>query len=250
MRDFNAAADAAPKLNRRTVLKGAAWSVPVIAVASAVPAYAASATCTVGEVIPVAQAQWNVTAGALSSWDRGGTGWTPIDPSADIDAPNRPAISSYVGEAQAPGFLSQSDGSTTETVVVATFTFTPVEGATYSISTEILSQTAFGTGQDPEGYAQWLDVDVIDGGAGTPLAREIVHRKGGPTSGYDLTLQYGGSVTRSLSFTATTSSTISVQFTFHLAAMPNPKPTIDGIGDVNSDFWVTAPLVTVEQCPA
>jgi len=32
-------------LHRRTVLKGAAWSVPVVAAAVAVPAYAASADC-------------------------------------------------------------------------------------------------------------------------------------------------------------------------------------------------------------
>lgn len=49
---MNNAAPRTPALTRRTLVKGAAWAVPVIAVAAAAPAFACSASTTIGTIVP------------------------------------------------------------------------------------------------------------------------------------------------------------------------------------------------------
>lgn len=56
----------ARQLNRRDILRGAAWSVPVIAVAAAAPTAIASANCT-PQTPAAIQAGWAMTAG-LANW--------------------------------------------------------------------------------------------------------------------------------------------------------------------------------------
>lgn len=237
-------------LSRRTVVMSAAWSVPVIAAAAAAPMAAAStalgATCTVGVVAPTARLSWSLTAGTLSTWDRGNTGWTPADASVDLNAPNRAAQSAWVGDSTKDGFVSSSDGGTSQTTVVALYTFTPTAGATYELSARIVSQTAYGT--DGTLYGQWLDADILQGATTVPLAREIVGQTGVPTSGYSTDLQWGGDKTRTASFTAATAQPVTVRYTFNLPPMVDPKPTASSPGQVESDFWIQAPTATVTAC--
>jgi len=235
--------------DRRTLLRVGAWSAPVVLLATAAPAAVASGeACEVGSIATVTRTTWAVTAGMLSDWDRGNTGWTPIDGSVDLDAANRPAQTAWVGEAGTEGFVSSGDGGTTVTTVVVEYTFEAIEGATYSLSTRIVSQPAYGS--DNTVHAQWLDIDAIQGSASEPIAREVVGQIGAPSTGYSLDLQYGNTATRTATITAGVSGTVIIRYTFNLAAMANPKPTGASQGQVNSDFWVTAPTAAIVSCPA
>lgn len=81
--------------SRRTLAKGAAWSVPVVAVAAAAPAYAQSLLNTKPSNVTAtrvdcdtANVTWTGIEGAYELQGFNGTDWTPTTPTAATDSSN------------------------------------------------------------------------------------------------------------------------------------------------------------------
>ena len=98
---------------RRTVLRGAAWATPVVAVVVAAPAFAASrVSCP---VLPTSAAGWTTTtSGTLGPAASGGFGWNPAGANFSVYRDN---------------------GSITANLVVtSTTTVAVTPGATYTVT--------------------------------------------------------------------------------------------------------------------
>ncbi len=118
------------KLSRRTVVAGIAWSVPVIAVATATPAFAASQGVGPVTVLPTT---FSKSGGALTQ--AGGTGFLPADGSSGH------ATFDYIpGTAPAGSFTSGSDTNGSAATITAFYTFNAIQGATYSIALTVTAQ--------------------------------------------------------------------------------------------------------------
>ena len=159
-----------PEISRRTVVKGAAWSVPVIAVAVATPLAAASG----GVVNDEANYYWDSEAqGAFTSLDAAGDGLgatfsTQISYRADPWAAP-PADASLVITVTFDRPVTLDLGSS-----ISGWTVTPALGSTATTFMFIAAPSAFGgslsfnlTGAVPGDLTSTARMSLIDGGATT-----------------------------------------------------------------------------------
>lgn len=206
---------------RRNVVKGAAWSVPVIAAAVAAPAASASlAEACVNGPASVLALGWTSTGTLNSNWAGATTtGWIGMfSGSAGGDATeNVTGLTS--------GFLSQDDNdSSTDPATVTMQVQVPViDGATYTFNLD----TAVGFG-NPGGFdgsaRQSMILDVVhpNSDSGTLLKLSVQHWNAVNISPTDSQAAVDGfvlqdqssTVTRSLSFTAAGTGTAILQFQF------------------------------------
>lgn len=233
-------------LSRRTLVKGAAWAMPAIVLATAVPRAAASTTvCTPGPVTAVPVAQWTI-AGALATWDAGNTGWLPIG-----SDPGHAQSSWIAGITNDDGFLASADNAnTTETVLTATYSFPVTPGASYSI--DVLTSTGAASGA--QRASQWVQV-LAQAGSTTGVIAQVATSSPtvgvAPPSGYILQNSWDAQkVTRTGVFTAGSDASVgTITYRFTLPGLPTPRPGAYEPGDVNDDMWVSAPVVTLTACP-
>lgn len=212
-------------LERRTILRAGAWSVPVIATAIATPLAAASTTAAScdpadnGTPLTINAGSWSTTSGALKS-DENQTGWYGTN-----------------------GFRSWDNNASTtqDAVVTATFTFAARAGATYTISATV----QVGAGNSPIGVnRQNVWVDVVSSAGAQKLT--AVHTSDGnpyPDDIADHTTQYTWDSTPlpySTNFVAPVSETVTLRYRFTLL------PT----ADVNDDIWINNLAVTQVACNA
>ncbi len=134
--------------SRRSVTRAAAWTVPVIAVAAAVPAYAASCTRRIGQVLDWDSTQVTFTRSATTAkaiLDPDGSGPVPTL-ALDVSA-------AYVGNMKAG---SEAANSTSQTMVLQPrvgglgTAAQPVGGLAFTQATTSASPT--GTKGEPVGY--------------------------------------------------------------------------------------------------
>jgi len=229
-------------INRRTVVSGLAWTVPAIAIAGAAPAVAAS---TLSPVIAVSSGAALVSAAVTGGSQAGNTGWTPTSTAAGH------ARSYYVGSNVA-GYASGGDpkpGTTTDSAVVATYTFAATAGATYTIMFDCMAN--FGS---PVANAQRQNLEVSaspagDISTGWPVKVGLAHGNqtaypSGNTDadrlaqGYKLQAASGSAkTTYSASYKASVTGTVMLTFSFTMLA-----PT--GSLSVWDDLWASTPTVT------
>lgn len=242
-------------INRRTVIKAAAWSMPVIAVAVATPLAAASTTPTECVVIPVGGFQ--VLGGPLSS-DGAigsfptadglfGTGWTPAK------APTGDSVNGYVqtdhavaptpaswwqsgGQVNETGFLSlddhdNTDGASQVPVTVALqFAVEVNEGVSYEFMLPVYTSA---------GYLGTQHLDVSIAGAGVVVPNAVQGYVGDKAISVDNPAlsaypAFAASQTPIVSFTPTSTGTVLFSYTFTLAY-------VTGGARQNADIMVQAP---------
>lgn len=259
MNYFGAPAHSGPDrgVDRRTALKAAAWSLPVVAVAVATPLAAASVARTECVVVPVGGFQ--VVGNALSSNGAQGTsatadgnfgtGWTPAKaPSGDwangftqTDSAVAPSPASWWqggGDVNEPGFLSLDDNTNTDgspqvaSTVKMQFAVGVTAGTSYQFALPIHTAASYlGT--------QYLDVSIA--GAGVALAGVVQGYTGNPAisiepSGVNGYTPMAASQTPIVSFTPSASGTVLFTYTFTLAY-------VSGGQRQNADMMVQAPQV-------
>ncbi|MEV4773985.1 hypothetical protein [Microbacterium sp. LWH12-1.2] len=243
-------------INRRTVIKAAAWSMPVIAVAVATPLASASTT-TPSECVVVPVGGFQVFGGTLSSNGsvgssptsdgNFGTGWTPAK------APTGDAVNGFVqtdfavaptpaswwgggGEVNEPGFMSlddhdNTDGAAQTPVTVALqFAVDVTAGTTYQFMLPIYTAAGhLGT--------QHLDVSIAGAGVVLPgavqgyVGNKAISVDNAALSSYPA---FAASQTPTVSFTPTSSGTVVFSYTFTLAY-------VTGGARQNADMLVQAP---------
>lgn len=248
-------------LRRRTVLKGAAWSVPVIAVASAVPMAAASGE-PVDPCIAVPTGTFIATGGALmedgaqgipaSSNGFFGTGWTPPqkstqNPDGTWSQTNYAVDPTAAGWWQTGGaspstevgFLSLDDndnsasGSGDASVVTGTLTYAVTAGSSYTFAFPIYASA------DYLG-CQYLNIDISGPGVDQPGA--VQGYFGDPSitdvpAGLDGYPHFAETQSPTTTFTPTSSGTLTFTYTFTVAH-------VTGGQKKNADLFVKAPLLT------
>lgn len=232
--------------SRRTLIIAGAWSVPVIALASATPAFAASndgSTCPKGPVTVLRGTSG--ISGTLLASQTGYTGWLPVGPSGN-------AKGSYVGDPTVAGFTSGADTATREQVVItASYSFTAVANASYAVAFSVVG--GYGSYNNSTSYSerQSLDVDAIRGGSTTSLKKvSLVHTNtvrrtdaDMKNGGYTLFAPSAGQQPYTATYLATAAGTVTIRYTF---TMDRRRTT----NLVNDDLWVTAPVVTLLSCAA
>lgn len=210
------------KLSRRTIVAGIAWSVPVIAVATATPAYAASPGLG---PITVSKTTYSKSGAALTQ--SAGTGFLP-------------GASDYIpGSAPAGSFTSGSDASGAATIT-ALYTFDAVKNATYSIALTVTTQNGSPAGQSER---QRLSAIVTQSGAtpGSIVTMTIPHTNSQRTrdsllSGYKFQAA-GTTQTYTLSsWKAAQTGAVTVQCTFTL----DQRAWTNSVSD---DIRVSPPVV-------
>ena len=159
--------------SRRTVVTGAAWSVPVIAAAVGASNAVASVAC----VTPVvASSTWAVPTGSISTGSLE-SGWTPLDASGSGTPPTGYAKTNHHGPwgTLGAGFQSEADNtsSSAQAVVTADFTFSVTSGSSYNLS--IVGQVGWGNTTDIQSARQWVDVTASGAGSITPLQMAVAH---------------------------------------------------------------------------
>lgn len=227
------------KLSRRTVVAGIAWSVPVIAVATATPAYAASQPPGPMVVLPTT---WSRT-GTGTLTQSGATGFLPTGSTAGH------ATSSYLtGSPVANSFTSGSDTNGSAATITALYTFNAVKGAKYTVGLKVLTQ--YGTYNNSTSYSerQSLDATITQGGTSMPLAKvTLPHannctRSDSQMGGYTLQAPSAGTKDYSVIFTAPADGMVTIRCVFTLdkryTSLWNPD------NRVNDDIWISAPTVT------
>lgn len=243
-------------IDRRTVIKAGAWSLPVIAVAVATPLASASVTSPEAcVVIPVGGFQ--VLGGTLSSNGsvgssptadgNFGTGWTPAK------APTGDAASGYTqtdfavaptpaswwqggGEVNEAGFMSLDDHNNTDgaaqtpVTVALQFAVEVTAGTTYQFMLPIYTAAGhLGT--------QHLDISITGAGVMLPGAvqgyagNKAISIEDPALSAYPA---FAASQTPSVSFTPTSTGTVLFAYTFTLAY-------VTGGARQNADMLVQAP---------
>lgn len=257
--------------NRRTTLKAAAWSVPVVAVAAATPAAAAS---TVPDACVAARGTWSVQPGQTlfhdgkneyeagtsvegnEAWTGGTgtigsngpirtTGWAPIDKVTEHSEQDPPAsefatwLWGNLAVDTEPGFLSMDDRDNRQdgndpTIVQATYTMDGVAGETYDISMPV------NTGADSNGV-QYLDVNLYGPIPDQPqeVARIYVGDPGISTleGDHDEYTHQNGNHTFTASITPSSDGEVFISYTFTLAQVTESPWQ-------NADIWVGAPVQT------
>lgn len=191
---------------RRTVVKSAAWTVPVIAVGVAAPASAASSV-----VCPVVPPSGSWGSSTTGSFNLGTKSWGS-DPSGT------PTFKEYADNA-----------STTATASISTFVDVPVAaGVTYTLT----FNTAWGYGNYNPGTSAGSSVSVTFGDqtfTGATRSGDL-----GPNSANILASpRY---TPRTLVYQSTSAGTVHIQITI----IVDPRRNI--IGGANDDIFVTMPL--------
>lgn len=245
-------------VGRRAVLKAAAWSAPVIAIAAATPLAAASTEtpldCT---VIPVGV--YSVAGGTLvtngveanpptvNGWF--GTGWTPAqEPGGSKEqgytqtdgavAPTPAGWWQGGGEIREAGFLSLDDhdnsaGASTEPITVTlNFAAGVTAGTVYEFALPVFA-SASGNG------AQYLDVSISGAGVNMPLVvtgafgnRSITTEPAAVSSYPNLT----NAQTPMVTVVPTQTGTVYFTYTFTV-------PHVHSGNQMNADMLVQAPQV-------
>lgn len=258
----SAVTPASRRFDRRTVMKTAAWSVPVIAVAVATPMSAAStAPVDPASCVALPTGGFTVTGGNLVSDGalgtspttdgNFGTGWTPPK------APGGDAVSGYTqtdfavaptpaswwasgGDPQTQiGFLSLDDNDNRDGVsqtpsVVSNIYSVPVRGGTtYTFSLPIFASADF---LGP----QYLDISAS--GAGVSQPGIVQGYYGNPAiaivpAGLGSYSHFSGSQTPTTTFTPSSDGTVVFTYTFTLAY-------VNAGARKNADLFVTAPALT------
>ncbi|WP_157975626.1 hypothetical protein [Brachybacterium sp. YJGR34] len=212
-------------LRRRALLRGVAWTAPVVGIAVAAPAIAASLQeCP---TLPAAE-EWETTM-----------------PSGALDAETDTSTTSWQNRDGVDTWISQRNSSPDDIVQGATI-FTDAElpvvaGVTYTISFEAAGQWS-AESADPEaaetaGQAMQLTVTGADGGS---LARTAVATRPEDFNGTEaLPMSEGDPVwqTYSVTFTATQDETVTVGMSNLLR---------ESSDTYNDDVLVRMPLVTCE----
>lgn len=227
------------KLSRRTVVAGIAWSVPVIAVATATPAFAASQGVGPVTVLPTT---FSRTGGSLTQSTY--TGFLPTSSAA-----NHARASYLTGSPAADSFTSGSDTNGQAATVTALYTFDGVKGAKYSISLKVLTQ--YGTYNNSTNYSerQSVDASVVQNGSSANLAKVSVSHSNTCTrsnatmtnAGYTLQTPSQGTKSYTITYTAPATGSVTVQCVFTLDARYS---SLLRRNYVNDDIWVSAPTVT------
>lgn len=238
----------APKIQRRTVLKAGAWSIPVIAAATAVPLSAASTAACVDGPVDVTALSWTSVGQLESNWtNQTTTGWIgSFRGAAGGDATENVT-------ALTDGFLSQddNDSATEVATVTATVTLAVVDGAQYTLTLG----TAVGFG-NPGGFngsaRQSLVLDVLqpDASSSELLKLSVSHYDAPTITPTDAQMGADGYIlqeqstlqNRALSFTASGTGTATLRFSFTI----QPKIGANRTDDIS----VGIPRVTSQVCPA
>ncbi|SES02472.1 hypothetical protein SAMN05443377_13220 [Propionibacterium cyclohexanicum] len=258
-------ADHPSRPRRRTIVKGAAWSIPVISFAVAAPLAAASEpqTCDPTKQPTVSPIGYVIAGPGILPEERDLTGWTNT-PSAPGPAATQEFHS--WGLAQ-PGFLSEGDTSTQNlsdpnTTVTVTYRFTAQKGGVYDLSATV--KGAFG-GSGDQSARQTLIITA--NGAGADLAHKYtVGGRAGSwwangsdpndlSSASDSTLKAAGytllgnegSAEFSGGFTATSAGTVTVTYAFSL---PPRMLQFNTPSNDNDDLWVSQPSALITGCAA
>jgi len=225
------------KLSRRAVVAGIAWSVPVIAVATATPAFAASGPGPV-TVVPTSYSR---SGGALTQPDY--TGFLPTSSAA-----GHAKVSWLTGSPVADSFTSGSDTNGSAATVTALYSFNAVKGIKYSISLKVLTQYGTYNNATNRSERQSLDATVLQSGASTKLAKVSVSHSNSCTrsnstmtrAGYTLQTPAQGTKSYSITYTATATGAVTIQCLFTLDARYSGLLTRNY---VNDDIWISAPVV-------
>lgn len=184
-------------LSRRTVVKGAAWSVPVIAVSAAAPAMAASvAPCP---TIPdFGSFVWAIPASGQLNPSTGHTGPATVN-----------------GVSAAESILDGKTSAGPATVTVTT-TLSLVAGTSYTLSFGVMGRFADGNGSPTT--SQSLAVSV----GGSTIYRASTRPQSDPSIAVIPTgVNWGTSfMPVTVTFTATATGDIPLVFTFQLPGMP------------------------------
>lgn len=236
----------APTLDRRTVLKIGAWSVPVIATAVAVPSAVASGECVDGPVDLTAMG-WSAVGDLQSNWgNETTTGWI----GSFQGAAGGNATQNVTGLTN--GFLSQDDNDSATEIATVTMTISlpVVNGASYAFDLE--SSVGYGNpGGQQASARQSMVLDIVQPDATEEnLLKLTVNHVGeaGITpsdaqmqaDGYVLQNTWDGVATNPISFTATGTGTATLRFTFTI----QPK-----IGTNRSDdISVGIPEFSTQAC--
>ena len=233
-------------LNRRTILKGAAWSIPVIALATAAPRAVASGGVDCSEPITVTRSGWTVTSGALAT--EGSTGWTPAGTADSITAGWIPGSWAVNNE----GFLSMDNSLNGAATVVVSHMFEAVAGRLYDVRFD----ARVGLGSDnTEAHRQVVDVTVggvsvkkiaVEHGAGYPPAWV------GGQSDADLAAagyavqpvngQAAVSYQAPTPYAATANGPVIINYTFSVSSRAAAAWL------TNDDIWLSAPTVEDRGC--
>jgi len=252
-------------LDRRTVLKAGAWAAPVIVLASATPAAAASLECDPNAPSPaVAALSYAVSGSPILAEERGATGWTGTGAGAGAVATEG---FHWGSPPTGSGFLSEGDTAATAegdapTVVSVSYSFEVQQGGIYSVEASV--NAAFG-GSGDNSARQFLTLSVSGAGANATQQYTVGDRPDSwwavgtdpsePALASDATLASAGytliahqsSAPFSTTFTAVESSTVNVTYSFMLP----PRWLGFNPGNVtadNDDFWVTTPTVQFAGC--
>ena len=251
-------------IDRRTVVKTAAWSVPVIAMAVAAPLAAASTPPDPAEpnaCVAVPTGAFTVVGGNLvsngstgsspTSDGRFGTGWTPPKaPSGDwqsgytqTDYAVAPEPASWWQSGGDPqnsvGFLSLDDNDNRDSapkdasVITAIYSVPVTAGTSYTFELPVYASADY---LGP----QYLDISVA--GAGVNLPGAVQGYFGNPAialapSGVGGYPHLSAAQTPTVTFTATSTDVVVFSYTFTLAY-------VTGGARQNADLFVTQPALT------
>ena len=247
-------------LDRRTMLRAGAWSIPVIAVAVSAPRAAASVPA-VCEILPVGS--FVVAGGMLTNNGKTGeiptetglfgTGWTPAkEPTGDAvngyvqtDAAVAPVPAGWwqgAGVIGDPGFLSLDDHDNLDgadrapVTVTLRFAAGVQAGTTYQLGLPIYSAA-------PQNGTQYLDVSVQGAGVDQPsVVQGVVGTKtiSEDIQGLDGYPTFAAAQTPTITIAPTETGTVFFTYTFTLAY-------VHGGPRQNADMFVQAPrLLTCE----
>lgn len=204
------------QMNRRTVLHGAAWSLPVIAVAVATPLAAASEVFVCPVLAPAGTWTWQVpVSGTLRTGNNGQAAVRNGAHGQEFYVSHEAAAST--------GSVVIRVSTVLEVVAGHTYDFSFFFGANYGNLVESTSVRS----------AVRLDVGTttLFNGSTRPLAGNTLIPNNTTASGY----QNYGSTTRA--FTATTSEMITVAYVFVMTATTAAVPAGD-------DIAITLPVIT------
>lgn len=215
-------------IGRRTIIQGAAWSVPVIAVAAAAPAFAASGG-------PVADACDGANTGTTSTVVQGT--WGPETGLVEEGG-------AYETDFTPTGFQSywNNESLTSETTFTATYTFTATKSTDYLISFDINTSPGNGIGGAMGSAAQGV---VVTAGSET-LASVRTHDR----TDYSAPAWWDPSSTPvAAPYFSALGGPVTITFTFTLA--PRGGASEGGTdATVNDDIIVTTPTVVQTGCGA
>lgn len=224
-------------VTRRTVVRGAAWSVPVVAIAAQAPAFAAS-VC--GQV-PYTQPGW-VFVSPASGAVRPNTGGNGLVTTGGIER--------YRSELDNNSSASESV-ATNNMTVTATRTLTLVAGRVYTFSFSILSN--YGNNNSAISQNQYLQIQL--GGVDQLKLVKGVNANtsfgASPGNGYTrLSTTSGAAVTETFSFTYTpagtpgTSVNVVLRYLFTNPALGKAV----GAWQSGADIQVPAPAISAQGC--